>query len=120
MPRGGHPISFRDLSKYHLTFVPRWDIIQLDKGLNEREAVSVAVWVGLGALALLVGAVFLQARTLARCRFWCPSCGRLFALPWTKLLFRQHINEEWRLTCPHCGQKGWCPARRPYRGGDNP
>lgn len=65
-------------------------------------------------VVLLVSAALIvaQARALARCRFWCKSCGQLFALPWTKLLFRQHVNEEWRLTCPHCGHKGWCIARR--------
>lgn len=63
--------------------------------------------------ALVVG----QAHALSRCRFWCKSCGELFALPWTKLILRQHVNEEWRLTCPRCGHKGWCTARRPGKDG---
>ncbi|HJA48772.1 MAG TPA: hypothetical protein H9790_05535 [Candidatus Agathobaculum intestinipullorum] len=81
--------------------------------------VDMAVWAGLTVLVLLIGAVVWQALALARCRFWCPSCGRLFALPWAKLIFRQHVNDEWRLTCPRCGCKGWCPARHPKKGGDS-
>lgn len=81
-------------------------------------AVCMTIWIGLGVLVLLVAVIIWQARVLSRCRFWCPSCGNLFALPWTKLVFRQHVNDEWRLTCPRCGQKGWCPARRPKKGGD--
>lgn len=80
------------------------------KGCN-----GMAVWVGL-VLLLSAGAIVWQARVLSRCRFWCRSCGRLFVLPWTRLLFRQHVNDEWRLVCPHCGRKGWCPARRAAKG----
>ncbi len=69
-------------------------------------------------LLILVALIIGQARALVRCRFWCKSCGTLFSLPWTRLLFRQHVNDEWRLTCPHCGSKGWCPARRPRKGED--
>lgn len=70
--------------------------------------------IGACAVLLILAALIIgQARALARCRFWCKSCGTLFSLPWSKLLFRQHVNEEWRLVCPCCGQKGWCQARRP-------
>ena len=76
-------------------------------------------WIA-GALlvvVLLAALIVWQARTLSRCRFWCPSCGRLFRLPWTKLLFRRHVHEDWLLRCPHCGEKGWCAVRRAYKGG---
>lgn len=67
-------------------------------------------------LLLLVALIVAQARALSRCRFWCRSCGALFALPWTKLLFRQHVNGEWWLICPHCGKKGWCTVYKPKEG----
>lgn len=71
-------------------------------------------WLGavLSVLLLLTALVIWQARILSRRRFWCRACGRLFRLPWTKLLFRQHIQEDWLLRCPYCGEKGWCTAKR--------
>ena len=76
-------------------------------------------WIA-GALlvvVLLAALIVWQACALSRCRFWCPSCGRLFRLPWTKLLFRRHVHEDWLLRCLHCGEKGWCAVRRAYKGG---
>ena len=77
----------------------------------------MTVWLGLALLLLLAGVIIWQAAALSRCRFWCPSCGRLFALLWYRLLFRRHVNGEWRLTCPHCGHKGWCRAKREWKEG---
>ena len=75
-------------------------------------------WItGAFLLAVLVAIMMVwQARILSRCRFWCRACGRLFRLPWTKLLFRQHMHEDWLLRCPYCGAKGWWTAKRKYKG----
>ncbi|MDO5141817.1 MAG: hypothetical protein Q4D31_02220 [Eubacteriales bacterium] len=69
-------------------------------------------------IALSAGLIVWQAKALAKCRFWCRACGTLFELPWRRLVFRQHVNEEWWLCCPHCGRKGWCVARRKGKDGD--
>ena len=64
--------------------------------------------------------IWWQAWLLSRCRFWCKNCGQLFALPAKKLIFRQHSWEDWWLTCPRCGKKGWCRCVRakPKEGED--
>ena len=75
-------------------------------------------WIAGALLVVVLLAVLIvwKACALSRCSFWCPSCGRLFRLPWTKLLFRRRENEDWLLRCPYCGAKGWCTAKRKYKG----
>ncbi len=65
-------------------------------------------WIAGALLAVVLLAVLIvwQACALSRCRFWCPSCGRLFRLPWTKLLFRRHVHEGLAAALPALRGKG--------------
>ncbi|MDO4270990.1 MAG: hypothetical protein Q4C72_08730 [Eubacteriales bacterium] len=71
--------------------------------------------------AILVGIVLFLAAVLAKrlshCVFTCKSCGGAFRIPWRRALWVEHFNSDYKLSCPHCGKKGWCAAARPNEKG---
>lgn len=76
----------------------------------ERMKTTIAIC----AAALLFAAVLIvwQARALSRRDLVCTFCGTRLRLPRNRLLFRQHVGNDWRLFCPTCGRKSWFTAQR--------
>ena len=37
----------------------------------------------------------------------CPNCKERYVPEYKKVFFAQHINRTRKMTCPHCGKKGW-------------
>ena len=66
-------------------------------------------------LVLAAGVIVWLAYRLSRCAFRCKACGGTFRIGWRRALFVEHIDRDYRLTCPHCGKKGWC-ALQPAGG----
>ena len=66
------------------------------------------------AIALILAAILViwQAKVFAKCELICKSCGTKQNLPWKRLVFRQHVGNDWRLYCPVCGRKTWFTARK--------
>ena len=64
------------------------------------------------ALILTFILVIWQAKALAKCELVCVFCGTAQHFSWTKLIFRQHVGNDWWLACPVCGRKTWFTAKR--------
>lgn len=37
----------------------------------------------------------------------CPNCGERYVPEFKSVFLAQHINRTRKMTCPHCGKKGW-------------
>ena len=66
------------------------------------------------AIALILAAILViwQAKALAKYDLICKSCGTKQNLPWKRLVFRTHVENDWQLYCPVCGRKTWFTARK--------
>ena len=75
---------------------------------------TVDITILICAIALILAAILViwQAKVLAKCDLTCKSCGTKQNLPWKRLVFRQHVGNDWRLYCPVCGRKTWFTARK--------
>lgn len=56
--------------------------------------------------------VLWQAKALAKCELVCVFCGTAQYFPWKRLLFRQHVGNDWWLACPVCGRKTWFTVQK--------
>ena len=43
-----------------------------------------------------------------RVRYICPKCHMIFRTSFREMFFANHTPTTRRLTCPHCGHKGFC------------
>lgn len=73
------------------------------------------VWITLIMTVLTLLILLLFGYSLSRCAFTCKKCGRTFQIRWRRAIFLQHVNRDYILRCPACGQKGWCHAEPPKK-----
>ena len=60
-----------------------------------------------GILIFAVG-MFFALKIEAEAGFYeCPNCKERYVPEYKKVFFAQHINRTRKMTCPHCGKKGW-------------
>ena len=52
--------------------------------------------------------VVVVSRSVASHSFRCDHCHKEFHIKWTRVLFTEHSEKDYRLTCPHCNTKDWC------------
>ena len=52
--------------------------------------------------------IILIAMYVAAHSFRCRHCGRTFRIKWTRVLITEHSDNEYMLTCPHCGERDFC------------
>ena len=70
------------------------------------------IFIGIVIVLLLLVLIVLQAKALSKCEMTCVFCGTTLHFSWKRLLFRQHVANDWWLECPVCGRKTWFTAKR--------
>lgn len=54
--------------------------------------------------ALVIG---ITAENVRKTVYVCPHCGGRFKPGW-RGVFAPHIQDEYKLKCPHCQKRDWC------------
>ena len=62
----------------------------------------------LGLAVEIVGAVFITRYYFSRVAYICPECHEVFRPKFREAFWANHAPRTRRLTCPHCGHKGFC------------
>ena len=62
----------------------------------------------LGLAVEIVGAVFITRYYFSRVAYICPECHEVFRPKFREAFWANHTPRTRRLTCPHCGHKGFC------------
>lgn len=62
----------------------------------------------LGLCVVIGGAVWLSAYYYRSVEYICPRCHTVFKPRFKEMLFANHTPSARKLTCVHCGQKGFC------------
>ena len=62
----------------------------------------------LGLAIEIVGAVFITRYYFSRVAYICPECHEVFRPKFREAFWANHTPRTRRLTCPHCGHKGFC------------
>ena len=62
----------------------------------------------LGLLAVIVGSIWMVAYYYKNVDYLCPKCHTVFRPGLWEMFFARHTPNTRRLTCSHCGQKGFC------------
>ncbi|MBO5214010.1 MAG: MerR family transcriptional regulator [Clostridia bacterium] len=65
-------------------------------------------WFGAGMVILILGAIWLSAYYFKSVDYICPQCNRVFKPTFKEAFFANHTPNTRKLTCPHCGHKGFC------------
>ena len=64
--------------------------------------------VALGLAVEIAGAVFITRYYFSRVAYICPECHEVFRPKFREAFWANHTPHTRRLTCPHCGHKGFC------------
>ena len=62
----------------------------------------------LGLAVEIAGAVFITRYYFSRVAYICPECHEVFRPKFREAFWANHTPRTRRLTCPHCGHKGFC------------
>ena len=62
----------------------------------------------LGLAVEIAGAVFITRYYFSRVAYLCPECHEVFRPKFREAFWANHTPRTRRLTCPHCGHKGFC------------
>ena len=62
----------------------------------------------LGLAVEIAGAVFITRYYFSRIAYICPECHEVFRPKFREAFWANHTPRTRRLTCPHCGHKGFC------------
>lgn len=62
----------------------------------------------LGLAVEIAGAVFITRYYFSRVAYICPECHEVFRPKFREAFWANHTPHTRRLTCPHCGHKGFC------------
>lgn len=62
----------------------------------------------LGLAIEIVGAVFITRYYFSRVAYICPECHEVFRPKFREAFWANHTPRTRRLSCPHCGHKGFC------------
>lgn len=62
--------------------------------------------IGVGILVL--GGIWISAYYFKNVAYLCPQCHKVFKPSFKEAFFANHTPNTRKLTCPHCGHKGFC------------
>lgn len=80
------------------------------------EVFAVAVWIVSGNWVpaaiifplVIVAAVVIVREYYIKVEYICPNCHQYFKPSWRDFMFSKHTPKTRKLTCPHCGYRGYC------------
>jgi len=72
--------------------------------------IRTGVWLpfAVGLVLEIIGAVFMVRFMHKRTAYICPECHGVFQPVMKEYFFASHTPRTRKLTCAHCGHKGWC------------
>lgn len=108
-------IAFQMKAKKTLTRM-RWTMLALGAVMNVIEIGTIVWWVKTGAwlpfaagipLVVAIG-VWISVYYYQRVAYICPECHTVFHPKFGKMFWASHTPNTRKLTCPHCGHRGYC------------
>ena len=95
----------------------RWTMVGIGLALELVEIGTILLYVlkgilwpflGIGMPLMLVGIVGLVCYYYKKVAYICPQCHQTFVPGFWEMFFARHTPTTRRLTCTHCGHKGFC------------
>lgn len=95
----------------------RWNIALMAIAAELLEVGTILLWVlkdiwwpfaFIGAPALILFCVFISIYYFRNVAYICPECRQVFSPKFKEAFFANHTPTTRKLTCPHCGHKGFC------------
>lgn len=62
----------------------------------------------IGLCIEIIGAIWISKYYYRSTAYICPQCREIFKPGFREMFFAAHTPTTRRLTCPHCGRKGYC------------
>lgn len=65
-------------------------------------------WFGVGMVLVILGGIWVSSYYFKSVDYICPQCNHVFKPKFKEAFFANHTPNTRKLTCPHCGHKGFC------------
>ena len=65
-------------------------------------------WFGVGMVLVILGGIWVSSYYFKNVDYICPQCNHVFKPKFKEAFFANHTPNTRKLTCPHCGHKGFC------------
>ena len=95
----------------------RWTMVGVGLGIELVEIGTIlwciqknVLWpfLGIGLPVVLLGIAGLMRYYYKKVAYICPQCHQTFTPGFWEMFFARHTPTTRRLTCTHCGHKGFC------------
>ncbi len=65
-------------------------------------------WFGAGMILVIFGGIWVSSYYFKKVDYICPQCNHVFKPKFKESFWANHTPNTRKLTCPHCGHKGFC------------
>ncbi len=65
-------------------------------------------WFGAGMVIVILGGIWVSSYYFKNVDYICPQCNHVFKPKFKEAFWANHTPNTRKLTCPHCGHKGFC------------
>jgi len=100
----------KKLRKVHITMAAVAVPLEMIEIATLVYAIRSGIWwpFVLGMIVEIIGAVWVSRYYFKNIAYICPECHEVFRPNFKEAFWARHTPRTRRLTCPHCGRKGFC------------